>query len=783
MFRWIQTSAVIIGAIFLINAPQAAEKILVNDAPKAAGEWGFRPADGKTIKVTPPGFTWRPQKDAQEYEIQCSRDSDFSNIQYQAKAIEYNVHTPPRTFSPGRWFWRFRFSHDDGSTSEWSRVREFTIAESASSLPLPIKDELLARIPEAHPRLFVRPEQIPELRKRAQGDLKDRFDELVKSSEKILANPPDTTEPPRYPEGMKRKSEGWRKMWWGNRTYTIKALNGAATLAFTRLIGGKDEYGQLAKDILLECAKWDPKGSTGFRYNDEAGMPYNYYFARTYTFVHDLLSKEEREACCKLMAVRGEEMYHHLYPRHLWRPYASHSNRAWHFLGELGIAFHGEIPQADKWAWFAANVFSNVYPVWSDEDGGWHEGLSYWRSYIYRFTWWADVMRTAMDINAFDKPYFSQVGYYAMYLQPPGTQGGGFGDLCASRKSRDNSTVMSIFAAQAQNPYWQWYVDQHGQAPKESGYIGFIRGALPKVESKSPEALPSSRCFKDTGQAMMNSNLLNASDNVELLFKSSPFGTQSHGYESSNSFLLYAFSERLFIRTGKRDIYGSVHHKNWMWHSKSTNCITVNGEGQKGHSASATGEILDFHTDAEIDYVCGEASKAYEGKLKQFTRRMLYIKPEAIVIFDTLQAPQDSTFEWGLHAINQMKIDNQHNILAENGKAACKVNFLWPENLSISQTDKFDPPPRERIKLVEHHLTAATSDKSLNQTFVTVLRPYRSGQSISGTATLAQRGGVYEVTIPLSSGSATAVLTKSSAVQAKIFDQSGSEQKTFTSQR
>ncbi len=51
MFRWIQTCAVIIGAIFFINAPQAADKILVNDVPKAAGEWGFRPAEGKTIKA------------------------------------------------------------------------------------------------------------------------------------------------------------------------------------------------------------------------------------------------------------------------------------------------------------------------------------------------------------------------------------------------------------------------------------------------------------------------------------------------------------------------------------------------------------------------------------------------------------------------------------------------------------------------------------------------------------------------------------------------------------
>ena len=36
-----------------------------------------------------------------------------------------------------------------------------------------------------------------------------------------------------------RNSEQWREIWWGNRTYTIRALDSAATLAFTRLLGGK----------------------------------------------------------------------------------------------------------------------------------------------------------------------------------------------------------------------------------------------------------------------------------------------------------------------------------------------------------------------------------------------------------------------------------------------------------------------------------------------------------------------------------------------------------------
>src|SRR5690606_22263358 len=226
--------------------------------------------------------------------------------------------------------------------------------------------------------------------------------------------------------------------------------------------------------------------------NDEAGMPYNYYFSRTYTFINDLLSEAEKEKCREVMTIRGREMYDHLYPRHFWRPYSSHSNRAWHFLGEIGIAFLDEIPEAQEWVWFAANVFTNVYPVWSDQYGGWHEGVSYWNSYLNRFTWWADIMRVAMGIDAYQKPFFSKAGFYPMYLQPPGTRGGGFGDLTARRDSEDNVGIMTIFAAQAQNPYWQWYVEAHGGSRLEDGYIGFVRGALPTVVAKAPTDLPTS---------------------------------------------------------------------------------------------------------------------------------------------------------------------------------------------------------------------------------------------------------------------------------------------------
>ncbi len=751
------------GILFLgLCSAGVGDVLEVDDRPAGHDEWGFRPADGGKTRVNPPGFVWRPQENAAGYILQASRNQDFHEVDYEKRDLKLFSHCPPRTFEPGDWYWRFSYVTEDGQKSSWSQVRRFAIPEDAVAFPMPEREELLNRISAEHPRLFTRPEELSHLRELAQGELKPVYDALVKECEKILADPPPTEEPRKYPEGTERGGEEWRKIWWGNRTYTTKVLNSAATLAFTRLLGGKEEYGQLSRKLLMAAAEWDPKGATGYRYNDEAGMPYNYYFSRTYTFVNDLLTEEEKEKCRAVMKIRGEEMYNHLYPRHLWRPYSSHSNRAWHFLGEIAVAFMDEIEGTRDWLWFTMNVFYNAYPVWSDDDGGWHEGLGYWRSYIGRFLWWADIMRSGMGVDAYKKPYFSKVGYFPMYLQAPGAKRGGFADLTGHLKSDGNVGLMSIFAVQAQNPYWQWYVEAHGGARTGKTYVDFIRGALPKVEAGLPTDLPDSRLFQGTGLAMLHTDITDAKNDVFIEFKSSPFGSYSHGYDSQNSFVLYAYSEPLLIRTGRRDSYGSKHHKNWMWETKSVNSILVNGEGQKPlRSLDAQGKIIDFHTSKEYDYVVGDATEAYSGRLDKFTRSILFIKPDVIVIFDQLEAPEPSTFQWLMHAPTEMAVDGQHNVTVENGDAGCKVAFLTPDGLQITQTNKFDPPPRPRIKLTQWHLQAGTTDRRERCQFVTVIRPYRKGEVVPSGIEMEELPAGYACKIALADGEAIVLLKTS----------------------
>ncbi|MDH7568475.1 MAG: heparinase II/III family protein, partial [Armatimonadota bacterium] len=354
-----------------------------------------------------------------------------------------------------------------------------------------------------------------------------------------------------------------------------------------------------------------------------------------------------------------------------------------------------------------------------------------------------------------------------------GSKWGGFGDLTPGRNATSNVGLMTVFAAQAQNPHWQWYVEQLGGPSPRTGYIGFVRGVLPPVKASPPDDLPTSRLFRGTGQAYLNTTLKDAKENVQVVFKSSPFGTQSHGYEANNSFILSAYGEPLLIQTGRRDNYGSPHHRDWMWSTRSVNNITVNGMGQVPHSATSKGEITAFHTTPDVDVVVGEAGGAYrlvptpqqgapaakgQRLLDRFTRAILFVKPDLIVIYDRLVAREPSTFEYWLHAANEIQAPDQHNLLVTSGEVACGVDLMTPTGLSLRQTNQYDPNPQQKIRVREWHLTASTTEKQKQVEFVAVCTPRRPGAPTPPKAALTPLPGGYVLRAKMPWGDAVMLL-------------------------
>ncbi len=730
----------------------------LDESPADVKEWDYRPADGAVAERTPPAFSWRPCEGAESYVLQIGKGHGFKKLVYEKSDIPWPAHCPPVVLEPGAYVWRYAAVDAAGQSSPWSHVRRFQIPADAAALPQPEVADLLQRMPESHPRLFFRPEDIPCLKELAHGALHERWETLLAKADGLIDEPPDTTEPPKYPEGMVRKSGEWREIWWGNRRRMIAVVDAAATLAFVYRITDEVEYGDAARDLLLAFAAWDPNGATNYQYNDEAAMPALYMASRAYSWAYPVFSDEDRAVLVEVMRERGRQAFEHLHGHHhLWRPYSSHSNRAWHFLGELAIAFHGEIPEAGEWLDYAMTVFYTAYPVWGDADGGWHEGTGYWSSYIGRFMYWAYVARAAFGIDVFERSFFRRTGYYGMYVLPPGSETGGFGDQAARVTSARIAPLMATLAANARNPHWQWYAEANG-AELPGGYIGFLYAARASgLEAEPPAALPSSACFQGNGLAVMNTNLLDGKENVQVLMKSSPFGRQSHGFNANNAFVLNIGGQRALCSSGRRDIHGSPHHTEWMWHSRSDNAILVNGQGQIKHSAAATGEIRLFDTSPTVDVAVGEAAASYEN-LERWTRRIVFLKPHVVLIHDLLDAPEPATFQWTLHAPGRFELgENAASWTGDAGRVS--VRFLEPGELVLTQNDVYEPPPATWTgwDLGEWHLAADAQACAPHREFITLIEVDQEQVEADVERTMMGRA---KVTMALPEGEAEVVLGK-----------------------
>ena len=277
---------------------------------------------------------------------------------------------------------------------------------------------------------------------------------------------------------------------------------------------------------------------------------------------------------------------------------------------------------------------------------------------------------------------------------------------------------MLLLANGSRNPQWKWYSDC-AKAEPGGGYLGFLYSMqLAGLEGKPPPNLPASRCFRGTGIAVMNTNLLDGKNNIQIDFKSSPFGRQSHGYNSNNAFLLNINGQRAFISSGNRDLYGSEHHRKWMCETKSDNAILVNGKGQIPHAPAARGHISAFETSPTVDVVVGEAAESYKD-LQRWTRRILFFKPHAVLVHDILDAPEPATFDWLLHGMGRFTIENQE-VRWEGAAGKAHIQFLEPDRLAVSQTDFMDPPPGDyaQLKWKEWHLSAQAVEKTQHREFI-----------------------------------------------------------------
>ncbi|MCC6443106.1 MAG: DUF4962 domain-containing protein [Armatimonadetes bacterium] len=756
-------TCLLLVVLFSIIGPPAVRAEL-GEPPAGPLTVRYTPEDGSASPSNPPGFVWMPETGAVRYELQVSRSPSFLKKATRSYITRLNIHRPDRTLPAGAWFWRYRKEEPDGGWSAFSRMRRFTVPENAPQFTAPSRAGLEARMKGGPPRVHLRAKDVERLRRLKskepyaalwQGWRKWCDDHI---GDPLPEEPPPYTVPGWLDLNLKADID---TMWEGsNRCGAIGTA--LERYAFAFLLTGEPRYRAEFERWLRHLLTWDPQGTSGAANNDEAARRICEPFGRAFDWMQSHLSGSLRRAAAENLTVRARDFYEGQLKGVLISHYGSHeTDYAPTCVLPAALALWDEVPESRDWLELIVQFYACLFPAYGEADGGWSQGPSYWKWTVSNWLNNADMLRVATGFDACLNPWARQTGYFKLYCNPPYSKQSPFGDHSnegvPDLLDRRN---MARLAARYGDGYLQWYADQLAgplwdwpMAPVAFG--GFLYNRAAPIVAKAPSDLPSSRYQRDIGWVAFRTDLVRSDRDIMLLFKSSPFGAFNHSHADQNAFIVNAYGEPLAISAGHYNWYHSPHHFGFNLQTKSKNTILVDGEGQwrKGGEKDITcnGRITAFQDTPAYAYACGDAARAYDGKLLRFDRHVVFVRPAPpvetgyFVIFDDLESAGESAFTWQLHAQEKMEIDGQRFVSRKNS-AELTAAILYPEGLQVTLTDEWPVVEgRYADRPKQWHLYAVTPQKSRTARFVSVLLPHRATDPPLPSPVLLQSGSALGV--------------------------------------
>ncbi|WP_308638102.1 DUF4962 domain-containing protein [Paenibacillus silvisoli] len=725
----------------------------------------YEPNEQSELRENPPRFTWMPAKPEHDrYVLQISASDSFEPAATETVGpIPYNFYTPDRVYEPGVYYWRYALTDtaaEDGEAaskagvSDWSRSRSFTVPEQPiPATPLPSRAARYAAAGEAHPRLWLQPGRVEAFREQIRGDASAcGWDDFYEKSVRSWMERELIAEPERYPDN-KRVAKLWRKMYMDcqETLYAIRHLSVAGVL-----LEDADMI-QQAKRWLLHVVSWDPRGTTSRDYNDEAAFRIAGAVAWGYDWLHAYLSEEERTAVRANLLARTEQVAHHVIERsRIHRvPYDSHAVRSLSsVLAPACIAMLHEEPQAREWIDYTLDYFACLYSPWGGQDGGWAEGPMYWTTGLAYLIDAFNLIRGYVGIDLFRRPFFAHTGDFPLYVNSPDTVRASFGDQSTLGEPPSLKTAFNIrqFAGLTGNGLYQWYYEQVKARDKDAdtkfynyGWWDFrfdemlYRHDYPSVEPVLPEpsVIEPVKWFRDVGWVAFHRRMDDPAEHIQLLVKSSAYGSLSHSHGDQNGFLFHAYGEPLAIDSGYYVAHGSTMHRNWRRQTVSKNGLLIDGKGQyagtdKVKCKEAFGVVEEVTSRPGYAGVRMNATAAYSETvpyLNRFIREVYWLDETYAVIVDAVDLAQPGRVTWLMHTLHEMELGGQ-SFRVLGAKAEMDGRFVYVSSgpVTVTQHDRFpDVEPAEYEGLPNQwHLSAETKEADSHR-IVSLLVPMKKG--------------------------------------------------------
>ncbi len=666
--------------------------LLAAPAPHQSPLTRLEPDGSRPVHINPPTFRW-PQAKPTPVTLQYSRTPDFGKP-VEVQVSGYSFYRPLQPLAAGRWYWRVR---PDGGA--WSALAAFDLPEDAAKWPVEPWTALLERIPKAHPRLWVTPERAQELRKSANGPLRELVAEWSRSAKRHLGQPlPLEQDKTRVKTGEFHEKAVQRV---SSKADANRTIEPAGELAFLYLLTGNEEFAREARRRAMLAARLDPDGYTSHEVSDFANSALIVNCARVYDYLYAMLSNDERTVLRRAILERCRRTFRAYRPRLEQRLINAH---AWqHVLMDAtagALALFGEEPEAKEWFEWSLRLHVALFPWYGGAAGGSAEGANYYSCCNMLPSLAArDLFYTATGLDLTRNPWYESNAYYLIYSHPPGGVISQFGDHNGSTAPPGETKKLAALrhAALFSNPYSAAYAAAIPEPPR-AGWLAALWSPFRTPEPRPLASLPPARAFPDVGVVFLHTAMADPARNVFFEFKSSPYGSSGHAHADQNTFNLAVAGEPLIIDSGYYTAFGDEHHYGFTVRTLAHNGLLVDGHGQADRSLDAFGAITGFEQKEGWAYMRGSAPHAYHAvRLRRFDRHAVWLAPQTFVIMDDIEAEgaQRRRFDWLLHAARPMEVDaGKRTVLVANSKGRARVTFLSPPELKFEQTSGFEPAPK-----------------------------------------------------------------------------------------
>lgn len=161
-----------------------------------------------------------------------------------------------------------------------------------------------------------------------------------------------------------------------------------------------------------------------------------------------------------------------------------------------------------------------------------------------------------------------------------------------------------------------------------------------------------SRLFRDKGNAVFRTGW--EADSAMLLFRAG--STFNHNHSDQGSFLLRNFGEILASEAGWSDYYKDPYYGSYFTQAIGHNTLLVDGHPESQVIADTRQfaaldrypRITDYISSGFYDAVGSNLAPVYP-RLSAYTRRLAFLKPDVLVVFDRVTAHQPSRYNVLLH--------------------------------------------------------------------------------------------------------------------------------------